>query len=268
MVKMESALYVGSVRHRRFRPVRHEFTYPIFMSFLDIDRIPELMSVSRLMSYNRFNVASFYEKDHFGDPALPLRQRLEADARAQGVSLPDGQIFLLTHLRYLGYVFNPVSFFYCFNRSEELSTVLAAVNNTFAETHNYWLNASCEVSRRNGRSYAFAKKFHVSPFIGMDCDYRFTFTDPADELVVQTNVGTDEGALFDSSLRMTRRPWTETGIRRVLAQYPLMTARVIAGIHWQALRLALRRVPVFRHPGPGKFRPVNSRSIGAAWKAN
>lgn len=107
---MESAFYFGTVRHRRFRPVPHEFRYGLFMAFLDIDRIPELMGISRLLSYNRFNCASFEQRDHFGDPRLTLRERLAAEARERGLSLPDGPIFLLTHLRYYGYNFNPVSF--------------------------------------------------------------------------------------------------------------------------------------------------------------
>ena len=104
---MESALYFGSVLHRRFRPAKHEFEYPMFMAFLDVERIPKLMRASRLASYNRWNWASFYESDHFGDVRKPLRQRMEEDATRNGVQLPDGQIFLLTHLRYLGYNFNP-----------------------------------------------------------------------------------------------------------------------------------------------------------------
>ena len=101
---MESAFYFGTIRHRRFRPVRHDFTYGVFMAFLDIDRIPELTGISRLLSHNRLNWASFDERDHFGDPSLSLRQRLERDAAARGVALPDGPIFLLTHLRYLSLI--------------------------------------------------------------------------------------------------------------------------------------------------------------------
>ena len=115
-VVIDSGLFVGTLRHRRFAPVAHAFTYPLFMALLDIDRMPELMRVSRLTSYNRWNWASFDDRDHLGDPARPLRERLAADAARHGIDLPDGRIFLLTHLRYLGYCFNPVSFFYCFDR--------------------------------------------------------------------------------------------------------------------------------------------------------
>src|SRR4051812_25931522 len=122
MPDMESSLYTGTVRHRRFEPARHEFTYPLFMAMLDIDRIPELMGISPFSSYGRFNWASFYQRDHFGDPTSSLRQRLTADAARNGIRLPDGPIFLLTHLRYLGYVFNPISLFYCYNREGGLES--------------------------------------------------------------------------------------------------------------------------------------------------
>ena len=108
---MEPAIYTGTLRHRRFEPARHEFTYPLFMAFLDVDHIPEMIEVSPFTSYNRFNWASFHERDHFGDPSLPLRRRLEADAVEHSIRLPDGPIFQLTHLRYLGYNFNPISLY-------------------------------------------------------------------------------------------------------------------------------------------------------------
>ena len=109
---MESALYVGKLRHRRFSPRAHAFEYPVFLSFLDVDEIPKLMRRSPLSSYGRWNLISYFERDHFGDPSQSLRARLVEDAQKNGISLPDGKIFLLTHLRYFGYVFNPVSFFY------------------------------------------------------------------------------------------------------------------------------------------------------------
>ena len=148
---IDSGLFVGTLRHRRFTPVAHAFTYPLFMALLDIDRVPELMRVSAVTSYNRWNWASFDDRDHLGDPSRSLRERLDVDAARHGIDLPDGPIFLLTHLRYLGYCFNPVSFFYCFDRAEQLQVVLAEVSNTFGGTHNYWLrpdSASRDVPRR------------------------------------------------------------------------------------------------------------------------
>ena len=132
---MESSLYVGKLRHRRFEPSPHEFSYPVYMAFLDIDRLPELMKVSWFSSYNRWNWTSYCERDHFGDPAKSLRRRLEEDAGREGLRIPGGKIFLLTHLRYLGYVFNPVSFFYFYNEAGE------AGNDARRSEQHIWRNA-------------------------------------------------------------------------------------------------------------------------------
>ena len=142
-----SALYSGTLRHRRFEPVAHTFVYPIFMAFLDVDRVGELMKVSRLASWNRFNWATFDDRDHLGDPSRPLRNRVADDAARHGIALPDGRIFLLTHLRYLGYCFNPVSFFYCFDRADRLQMVLAETHNTFGGAHHYWVRPRDRVAK-------------------------------------------------------------------------------------------------------------------------
>jgi uncharacterized protein len=245
---MESAFYFGTLRHRRFRPVRHEFTYGVFLAFMDVDRIPELTRISRMLSYNRFNWASFNECDHFGDPRIPLRQRLERDASSSGVQLPGGPIFLLTHLRYLGYNFNPVSFFYCYDTHERLQLVLAEVNSTYGETHNYWLSESNQLAADNAKRYRCPKLMHVSPFMGMTLDYTFTMTPPDQRLVVHMDTIENGQAFFDATLNLQRKAWTADSLHRAVAAHPWMTAKVIAAIHWEALRLFLKKVPVFKHP--------------------
>jgi DUF1365 family protein len=245
---MESALYFGTVRHRRFRPVPHHFAYGVFMAFLDIDRIPELAAVSRLLSYNGFNWASYEERDHFGDPRLPLRQRLERDAAAHGVRLPDGPVYLLTHLRYLGYNFNPVSFFYCYDAEGRLQQVLAEVNSTFGESHNYWLSQENELPSTNARRYRSRKAMHVSPFMGMNLEYTFSITPPDRKLVVHMETIEEGRPFFDATLTLERRPWSACSLHRALLAHPWMTGKVIVAIHWEALRLFLKKVPVFPHP--------------------
>lgn len=257
---MESAIYIGSLRHRRFRPVAHEFEYPLFMTMLDIDHIPELMRISPLCSYNRWNWASFDERDHFGDPRRTLRQRLESDAKENGAEFPaGGRIFLLTHLRYLGYNFNPVSFFYCCDSGGAVHTILSEVNNTFGETRNYWLTRRNQVSVGPGRSYQFAKEFHVSPFIGPDCDYQFSFNDPGEALTVHIGVAEQGDALLDATLTLRRLPWSAAALHRTLIRHPWMTARVIGAIHWQAVKLLLKKTPFVSHPGKGLFRRVHPK---------
>jgi DUF1365 family protein len=258
----EAGLYTGTLRHRRFRPRRHEFTYKLFMAWLDIDRIPELMARLPWTSYNRFNWASFDERDHFGDPALSLRERVTQDARAQNVPSPDGPIFLLTHLRYLGYCFNPISFYFCYDRSGRLDTVLAEVNSTFGESCNYWLwsdNRQAAVNALDRRPSATAlryrcpKTMHVSPFMGMNLDYQFILTQPNEKFVAHMNTierGPESESFkpfFDATLALER--WTRRSVVRVLLRHPWMTARVIGAIHWEALRLFLKGVPVYTHPG-------------------
>ena len=245
---MESSLYIGTVRHRRFEPARHEFTYPLFMAMLDIDRIPELMGVSPFSSYNRFNWASFHPRDHFGDPTAPLRQRLSADAARNGIRLPDGPIFLLTHLRYLGYVFNPISLFYCYSREGTLEAVLAEVNSTFGEAHNYWLSAANRDRSSPSFVYRCPKAIHVSPFMPMELDYRFVLTAPGERLVAHMDTLAGERGGFDATLQLRREPWSAVSLHRALLRFPWVTAKVIWAIHWQALRLYLKRVPVYAHP--------------------
>ncbi len=245
---MESAIYTGSLRHRRLRPRRHEFTYPIFMTFLEVDRIPELMRISPFTSYNRWNWASFHDKDHFGNPGIPLRQRLAEDAAKEGLSLPEGPVFLLTNLRYLGYIFNPVSYFYCCNRQQSVEAVLAEVNNTFGETHNYWLWSANRESSPNALRYRCRKLMHVSPFNGMDQEYVFILTQPARKLVVHMNTLESGRTILDATLSLRQRPWSAQALHSALLRHPWMTAKVISAIHWEALKLYLKRVPAYTHP--------------------
>jgi DUF1365 family protein len=242
-VVIDSGLFVGTLRHRRFTPVAHAFTYRLFMALLDIDRVPELMRVSAVTSYNRWNWATFDERDHLGDPARSLRQRLAIDAARQRIDLPDGRIFLLTHLRYLGYCFNPVSFFYCFDRAERLQVVLAEVSNTFGGVHNYWLRP--ESASPTFRAVAM-KSLYVSPFMPVDLEYAFAFTPPADRLVAHMKTVKAGSVCFDATLSLERRPWSAAEIRRALVRHPAMTVAVMAAIHRQALKLWWKGVPVVR----------------------
>lgn len=258
---IDSGLFAGTLRHRRFTPVPHAFTHPLFMALLDVDRIPQLMRASRLTSYNRWNWASFDDRDHFGDPTRPLRDRLATDAARHGVDLPDGPIFLLTHLRYLGYCFNPVSFFYCFDGADRLEVVLAEVSNTFGGSHNYWLRP--DSASRTFRSSA-AKSLYVSPFMPVDLNYTFALTPPADRLVAHMTTVKEGSVCFDATMSLERRPWSALEMRRALVRYPAMTASVMAGIHWQALKLWWKGVPVVRRVTDDG---VNERAAVAATTA-
>ena len=247
----EAGLYTGTLRHRRFQPRKHDFTYRLFMAWLDIDRIPELMAQSRWTSYNHFNWASYEERDHFGDPRRSLRDRVEQDARVHGVPLPDGPVFLLTHLRYLGYCFNPISFFFFYDQRGRLNTVLAEVNSTFGESRNYWLSPQNQKPSANALHYRCPKTMHVSPFMGMNLDYEFVLTEPGDSLVAHMKTIERSPAsvpFFDATLALEWQAWNSRSVGRILLRHPWMTVKVIGAIHWQALRLFLKRVPVTTHP--------------------
>ena len=218
----------------------HEFTYPLFMVLLDVDRIGELMSASRFTSWNRFNWATFDDRDHLGDPARSLRERLAADVARRGAPLPNGRILLLTHLRYLGYCFNPVSFFYCFDAAGRLEGVLAEVNNTFGGSRTYWVRPHDRAS----------KSMYVSPFLDMDLEYSFDFSTPGRSLAAHMEAMRGGDTVLDATLCLERREWNAREIRRALLRHPAMTASVIAGIHLEALKLWWKGVPVVDRPTP------------------
>lgn len=236
------AIYEGTLRHRRFTPRRHEFRYSLFMALLEIDSIADLMRRCPFTSYNRFNWAAFAERDHFGDPALPLRRRLEADARLNGVAWPGGPVYLLTHLRYLGYCFNPISLFFCYGGESAAPAVMAEVNSTFGESRNYWLGPHNAIPSRNSLRFTCPKSLRVSPFLPMHLDYEFTLTEPAERLAVHIAALDAGRTVLDATLTLERREWTAANMARALVRQPFMTGKVIAAIHWQALRLYLKGV--------------------------
>jgi DUF1365 family protein len=188
-----------------------------------------------------------------------------------GVSLPGGPIYLLTNLRYLGYCFNPVSFYYCYDAAGRLETVLAEVNNTFGETCSYWLTDRQAVPRsergddRDARRYRTPKVFHVSPFMSLSQEYEWLLTPPGERLVVHIGVVESGNRVLDATLDLRYRPWSAPAIRRTLVRYPWMTAKVTAAIYFEALRLHLKGIRYRPHPGtpPSAGRP-RTRSAGTA----
>jgi DUF1365 family protein len=247
---VHSAVYEGVVRHRRHAPRAHAFRYRMAQLYLDLDELPQVFDGRSLWSVDRRNVAEFRRSDYLGDPAVPLADavRLQA-ARALG-RIPAGPIRLLTHLRYAGYVFNPVSFYYCFRPDgETLDAIVAEITNTpWGERHAYVLPVDGANASGRALRWSFGKRFHVSPFMAMDHDYDWRFTVPGDDLRVHMDVVRDGERSFDATLSLQRRPLDARALRRVLWRSPLMTAQVVGAIHWQALRLWLKRVPVHDHP--------------------
>ena len=245
---MRSALYEGTLLHARTAPARNVFRYPVCFYGLDLDELPELDRRLRLFGYNRPNVLSLRDGDHLGDPGRPVKENVTAFLAERGVDLAGGRVVLLTNLRLLGYVFNPVSYFYCYDAAGGLAAIVAEVGNTFGERHPYLLTAANQVAAGSRRVYEHDKRLHVSPFFGMDQTYRFSFTEPGDR--VHAGVGIIEGGTrpFWAELSGRRRPLTNATVLRALARYPLMSQRVIGLIHWQAVKLAMKRVPIHHKP--------------------
>jgi DUF1365 family protein len=244
---MESCIYEGVVRHRRFEPVSNDFEYPLFMMYLDLDELPTLFRDRWLWSCDRPAVARFRRSDHLGPSSEPLdvavRRLVE---RRTGISLR-GPIRLLTHLAYFGYGFNPVSFYYCFEGTE-VRVIVAEVNNT------PWGEQHCYVLTGPSMHYRLEKEFHVSPFMGMQQDYAWQFTAPGRTLAVHMENFENETKLFDATLSLRREEITTWNLNRRLVSYPAMTLQVMARIYWQALKLWWKKAPYYPHPS--QTRPV------------
>lgn len=247
---MKSAIYRGQVRHRRNTPVEHVFNYGLFMMYLDLDELPGLFRGRWLWSASRPAVARFRREDHLGSPDIPLDEAVRQLVEKESGSRPAGPIRLLTQLSYFGYVFNPVSFYYCFNEDDtELETIVAEVNNTpWGERHCYVLPQSMNQGSGGHKRYFPSKEMHVSPFMQMDVEYDWRFNTPADTLAVHMENARDGRKIFDATLRFQRQEITAGSLAGILIGYPLMTVKIIAAIHWQALKLWLKGAPVHDHP--------------------
>ncbi|MEJ2687605.1 MAG: DUF1365 domain-containing protein [Gammaproteobacteria bacterium] len=254
---MHSCLYVGSVRHRRFSPVVHAFRYGLFQVYLDLDELDTAFRGRWLWSARRPALAWLRREDHLGDPALPLKRAVQDLVEVETGRPPEGPIRLLTHLRYFGYCFNPVSFYYCFDAAgEKVTTLVAEITNTpWGERHCYVLPAAQSKDAGRHQRFRFAKDFHVSPFMPMDIDYDWRFSQPRDRLAVHMENFRDGEKVFDATLRLERRPISGPSLAAALLRHPFMTLAVIRRIYWQALRLRLKHVPFHPHPAKPGSRP-------------
>jgi len=241
-------------------PVVHEFHYRMFMLYLDLAELPQLFDRHWLWSARRPALARFRREDHLGDPEVSLDESVRCLVAQQSGRRPSGPIRLLTHLSYFGYVFNPVSFYYCFDAADtRVETIVAEVTNTpWGERHCYVLpqgtNAGC-----GGQSRHFPEKvMHVSPFMEMDVDYDWRFSRPGEQLTVHMENAREGRKIFDATLVLEREEIASGSLAKALAGYPLMTLKVIAAIHWQALKLWVKGAPVHDHPN--KKQPVMERT--------
>ena len=239
-----SALYEGTIRHRRFAVRRREFRHAIALAYLDLDELPDLLG-GRLVR-PRPGVVRMRRRDYLGAPAVPLADAVRELVEQRTGAAPDGAIRVLTQPRTLGHCFNPVSFYYCFDAGEQLAAIVAEVTNTpWGERHAYVLDRAGEEPVLRG---AHDKRLHVSPFMAMAQRYQWRAPAPGRTLSVHIESHEGDRRAFDATLALRRQPLTRAGLARVTARYPAATLRVLALIYGHAMALKLRGVPVHPHP--------------------
>ena len=244
MTAAQALLGTGVVRHRRLRPQEHAFAYPTYFLMLPLRTLRQAPAAA--LARNRFGLLSFYDRDH-GDGRADALAWLDELLLAEGVADAQGEVWLHTYPRVLGYVFKPVSFWYCHRRDGALAAIVVEVNNTFGERHCYLL-AGAEVAF--GRELVARKVFHVSPFCQIQGGYRFRFMRTEARTVARVDHDDEHGALLQTSVSGRLAPLTARAVRQAFFGMPLMTLGVMLRIHWQALQLWLKRVPFVVKPAP------------------
>lgn len=256
-VNETAVLYSIRVMHARRVAPLYRFVYKIFSVLFDIDRLDELARSRRLFSHNRFNVLSVHDRDHGRGEVGGLRRWAEAICATQGIVLDGGRIRLLAQPRMFGWAFNPVSFWYCEHADGSLRAVIAEVRNTFGEKHSYLLSSA---SLNNGASAGQPlpydavlekeKCFHVSPLFDLEGRYHFKFGEPGGKLAVQLNETRHGEPLIDTAMAGMARPFSDAEMLRQVVRMPVQAVKVLAGIHWQALKIWLRGARFHKKPPP------------------
>jgi len=242
---LASGIYSGTVVHQRFRPKPHRLRYGVFAMLLDLDELPELGRRFTLFGYNRAAPLSFHDRDHGPATGAQLRPWVEARMREAGLVPDGGPIRLLCYPRIFGYVFNPLSVYFCHGRSGRLEAILYEVCNTFHERHTYVIPV---VEGARGRiTQRCRKKLYVSPFVGMDAEYLFHIRPPAAEMSLSIREGDADGPLLTAVFRGRHTPLSSGALAGILFRFPLLTFKVMAAIHWEALRLWRKGLRVFPH---------------------
>lgn len=243
-----SGLYEGVVMHQRLRPRRHRLRYRIFQLLLDLDELPQLDRRLKLFGHNRPGLFSFLDRDHGTGEGGPLRPYVEAQLSAAGIDLMGGPVRVLCMPRVLGQVFNPLTVYFCHRADGALAAVLYEVNNTFGQRHSYLL----PVGEAGGPSVrqACRKLFYVSPFQGMDMSYAFDLRPPGEDVFVAVRSADGSGPMLLATFRGERRELTDRAILSAFLRHPLLAAKVLLAIHWEALRIWLKGARFHRRPSP------------------
>lgn len=247
---LRSALYIGTVVHRRLRPRAHRLRYHTFWLLIDLDEVARLARGLRLFAHNRFNALSFYDADHGDCSGAALRGQVESHLRAAGIETAGGPIRLLCMPRMFGYVFNPLSIYFCYRSDKSLAALLYEIRNTFGERHSYLIPVS------HGAGPVIAqhcqKLFYVSPFMDMDVSYAFRVAVPGESVSVVVEATGKDGRILMAALSGRRVALTDAALLRALVAHPALTLKVIAAIHWHALRMLLKGFTLRPRPSPPK----------------
>jgi len=248
---MNSAIYTGNIFHQRFHPVEHHFNYKIFMAYIDLDEIDSLMPQSFFWGINRPALISFFGKDYLSKGQLDLRSAVKKLVFERTGKDVQGPIRLLAHLRYFGYCFNPVSFYYCFDKvGEKVETIVAEVTNTpWQQRHSYVIQRKNRQNEGNFIEDHQSKKLHVSPFFEMDHQYRFIFSEPRDHLSVEIENFKDSKKIHEALLNLRKLEFNKFHLIKTVGQFPFITFRVVFAIHWQAVKLWLKGATFYPNPG-------------------
>lgn len=254
MTDLVSALYVGHVVHRRLAPTRHRLLYALFQMLLDLDEIPKLTRRLRLFSHNRFNVFSFHDRDHGDGRTGPLGGYVRGLLADAGVDIGAGRIKLLCMPRLFGHVFNPISLYFCHAEDGRLAAMLYEVTNTYKERHSYLIAVPADdgpVVRQSCRKALF-----VSPFMDMDMAYEFTVALPGETICTTVRGRSASGdPMIVATFRGRREALTDGALAMALATHPFLTLKVVAAIHWEAVKLLIKGLKLRPHP------PAPARSV-------
>ena len=242
MIK-ESFIYNGQVIHKRFKPKEHFFRYKVFSLFLDLSEIKFIEKKISFFSYNKFNLISFFDKDHGSRNGSSLSEWVKNNLKRSGLNTKDIKIKLLCYPRILGYVFNPLSIFFVYNSKSSLIAILYEVKNTFGEQHTYVF----KIDKDNQfLEHSCKKKFHVSPFIEMNCLYYFKILKPTDKLSVVINQNDDSGKLLFASQDGLKNELNNKNLMISYISNPLMSFKIIGAIHFEAFKLWIKGIKLVK----------------------
>ena len=237
MIK-NSKIYTGKVIHKRFKPKEHYFKYNVFSLLIDLNELEEINKYIKFFSYNKFNIISFFDKDHGDRDGSSIKLWVKKNLRNIGIMTEDISIKLLCYPRIFGYVFNPLSTYFIYNKHSELISIFYEVKNTFGEQHTYIFKAQDEKTVQN----KCKKKFYVSPFIEMDCEYHFKTLNPREQLSVVINQNDKDGKLLFASQDGISQDFNNKNLILSYLTHPLMTFKIIGAIHYEAFKLWAKRI--------------------------